>query len=61
MERIICLKSKKQDAAVQRITLTLMRTVTMKLQAKTIGVNVNRMGITWLASTEGDAMIFTAL
>ena len=65
MERIICPKSKKQDAAVHRIIPTLMRTVTMKMWGirwtKMIGVNANRLNITWLAFTEGGCNKFDCM
>ena len=51
MEMVICLKSKKRDAAIHRIIRVLMTTVMMKMP-DLIGVNANRQAITWLVSTE---------
>lgn len=57
--------SKRQNAAVHRITQIVMTAVTMKMlpfrSITRVGVNVNRTDTTWLASIKAAAMSFTAL
>ena len=56
MEKIICILSKKQDAAVHKIIQMDMKIVTMKKQEthllKRVGVTANKQAITWLDSIE---------
>ena len=60
-----CITSKKQNAAIHRITQIVMAVVTTKMlpfrSITKVGVNVNRMDTTWLASIKAVAMSFTAL
>lgn len=57
--------SKRQNAAVRRITQIVMTVVTTKMlpfpSITKVGVNVNRMDTTWRASIKAAAMSFTAL
>ena len=57
--------SRRQNVAVHRITQIVMTVVTTKmlpfLSTTRVGVNVNRMDTTWLASIKAAAMSFTAL
>jgi len=56
VEKIICIKLKKQDAAVHRIIQMDMKIVTMKMGEtrlrKRVGETANKRVITWLDSTE---------
>ena len=60
-----CITLKRQNVAVHRITQIVMTAVMMKMLAyrsiTRVGVNVNRMDTTWLASIKAVAMSFTAL
>ena len=57
--------SKRQNAAVHRITQIVMTAVTTKMlpfrSITRVGVNVSGMDTTWLASIKVAAMSFTAL
>ena len=57
--------SKRQNAAVRRITQIVMTVVTTKMlpfpSITKVGVNVNRMDTTWLASVKAAAISITAL
>ena len=60
-----CITLKRQNVAVHRITQIVMTAVTMKMlpfrSTARVGVNVNGMDTTWLASIKAPAMNFTAL
>ena len=57
--------SKRQNAVVHRITQIVMTVVTTKMlpfrSITRVGVSVNEMDTTWLASIKAAAMSFTAL
>ena len=57
--------SKRQNAAVRRITQIVMTVVTTKMlpfpSITKVGINVNRMDTTWLASVKAAAISITAL